>query len=191
VLRSHRDWFRTREVYGAAYRALRKFYGREDFRICHVSVQKNHVHLIVEAANRVALSRGMRGFVTQLAREINAADGNGNRCGARVFRFRYHATQITTPRQARNELAYVLNNWRKHGEDWINGRQRAAKVDPYASGLTFSGWAGRKTPFAIPDRFTPLPVSPARTSLLTSEWERFGRIDPWEVPRRPFATWRF
>src|SRR5688500_4696875 len=32
------------------------------FRIVHLSIQSNHVHLLVEASDRDALSRGMQGF---------------------------------------------------------------------------------------------------------------------------------
>ena len=35
----------------------------------------------------------------------------------KVFQFRYHRVDITTPRQMRCALAYVLNNWRRHRED--------------------------------------------------------------------------
>lgn len=30
---------------------------------------------------------------------------------------RYHDEVVSTPRQARHALAYVLNNWRKYRED--------------------------------------------------------------------------
>ncbi len=58
------------------------------------------------------------------ARAINRAAGRRGK----VFAFRYHATRITTPRQMRNTLAYVLNNWRRHGEDQRSARARAAKI---------------------------------------------------------------
>lgn len=41
------------------------------FRICHFSVQSNHVHLIVEATSRDTLSRGMQGLAIRLARAVN------------------------------------------------------------------------------------------------------------------------
>ena len=33
---------------------------REDFRLIHISIQRNPVHLLVEAAHKTALSRGMQ-----------------------------------------------------------------------------------------------------------------------------------
>lgn len=55
------------------------------------------------------------------------------------FADRYHDVPLTTPRQVRNCLAYVLNNWRRHGED----RDRAWNVDPFSTGIWFPGWKER------------------------------------------------
>src|SRR5213075_1332486 len=83
---------------------------REDFRIVHLSLQRTHVHLIVEAANKEALARGMQGFQISAAKHLNAAISKG-RPGPRrrgsVFPDRYHAEIITTPTQARHALNYV------------------------------------------------------------------------------------
>jgi REP element-mobilizing transposase RayT len=35
---------------------------RERFRIIHVSLQRDHVHMLVEAEDKAALARGMQGF---------------------------------------------------------------------------------------------------------------------------------
>jgi hypothetical protein len=47
----------------AVFRAIRRAFneGRQAFggRLCHFSVQKDHLHLLVEAANREALSRAL------------------------------------------------------------------------------------------------------------------------------------
>ncbi len=133
------------------------------------------MHLIVEAANRRALSRGMQSFTINAARAINA----DHTSSGKVWESRYHATQIRTARQARTTLAYVLNNWRRHCEDFANGRLRTAKLDPYASGVSFDGWT---EPFAAPADYRPLPVSPPGTRLLCHEWKRFGPLDPHEAP---------
>jgi hypothetical protein len=133
--------------------------------------------LLVEAADRRALTRGMQSFAINAARAINAVNGDRGK----VFQHRYHATQITTARYARHALAYVLNNWRRHRQDLQSLRALRAMFDPYASALTFRGWRGAPR-VAPPARYTPLPVSPPRTSLLRSDWRSFGLIDPLEVP---------
>ncbi|HEY1552529.1 MAG TPA: transposase [Kofleriaceae bacterium] len=164
---------------GAVYRALRRvlvrYLGRAEFRIVHVSIQRNHVHLLVEATDRRALTRGMQSFAINAARAIQRGPG-------KVFAYRYHSTQIKTASYARNALAYVLNNWRRHRED----ARTDATLDPYASGTAFSGWSQR-TRFDVPEGYAPLPVSPPRTQLLVFDWQQFGRIDVYEQPG-PAAT---
>ena len=53
-----------------------RHYRREDCRIVHLSIQGNHVHLLVEAENRMALARGMQAFEISAAKHINAAVSN-------------------------------------------------------------------------------------------------------------------
>jgi putative transposase len=164
---------RTREFYARVHCALRGTLGRDDFRIVHVSLQNKHLHLLVEASDRRALTRGMQSFTIRLARIFNR---DTNR-GGRVFVYRYHATQIRTARHARNALAYVLNNWRRHR---VDRDQPTAKLDRYSSGVSFDGWRGGR--LRVPPGYDPLPVSPPRTNLLGSEWQKFGLIDVWERP---------
>ena len=100
-----------------------------------------------------------------------------------MFSDRYHATVIGSAKQCRSELAYVLNNWRRHREDLGGVAQRRAKVDPYSSGIVFPGWAGREgVPFAWPRGYQPLPVSYPTTWLLTDGWRRWGSIALEERP---------
>ncbi len=183
VLRTaaHIPGLRQPRTYQATCRVLVRYLGREDFRVVHVSIQENHFHFLMEATDRESLSSGMRSLAINLARAINRALGSYGK----VFAHRYHVTQITTARQARNSLAYVLNNWRKHRQDFANGRMLTAKLDPYASGLAFDGWCQNGVGairFATPVGYEPLPVSPPSTALLRSEWKRFGRIDVFECP---------
>lgn len=149
--------------------------GREGFRICHISIQHSHLHLIIEARNKRALSDGMKSFGTSLARHYHAKYGG---CGP-IAEFRYAARQVTTRRYARHALSYVLNNWRRHKVDFENGHESPWKLDPYSSAISFTGWTER---FAIPKDYDPLPVSPPQTGLLRSGWQEYGRISPVEVP---------
>lgn len=168
---------RNGRVYRTIRRVLVRYLGRNDFRIIHLSIQHNHLHFIVEAAGKGALSRGMQSLAINCARALNDELGRDGK----VFEFRYQATQIRTPRQARNTLAYVLNNWRRHREDLFCAATRKASLDPYASGISFPGWAGVPR-FASPGGYVPLPVSPPSTCLLAFEWRRHGAIDPFERP---------
>jgi hypothetical protein len=58
--------------------------------------------------------------------------------GGRVFD-RYHARTLTPPREVRNCVAYVLNNWRYHGEDGTRATSHWL-VDQYATSIAFDGW---------------------------------------------------
>jgi REP element-mobilizing transposase RayT len=174
--RTGRLSWRTRTYYDHVRRALRGMLGREDFRVCQISIQNTHLHLLVEAVDRAALTRGMQSFGIRLARQVHSDGG----CG-KVFEYRYHATQIRTAWHARHALAYVLNNWRRHQLDWANGRVLAQNLDVYASGISFDGWTDRR-PFLIPRGYEPLPVARAETALLGFEWKRYGLIEFFETP---------
>jgi len=194
TLRITREVGRLRRMsaYQAFRRALITVLARGDFRVVHISIQATHVHLICEAEDRIALSKGIRALSISAAHRLNAAigeeRGTGRRKG-RVFTDRYHAKVIGSARQCRNELAYVLNNWRRHREDLAGAAQRRAKVDPYSSGVAFPGWAGREGVwFAWPRGYEPLPVSYPTTWLLTDGWRRWGPIALDERPGpRPVA----
>jgi REP element-mobilizing transposase RayT len=158
------------------------------FRIVHISIQRDHIHLIVEAANKVALSRGMQSFQISAAKHINRAfsakAGLAVRRRGSVFPDRFHQEVITTPRQARHALAYVLNNWRKHGQD-KGELQRTWKVDPFSTGATFGGWKELENSdvmWPLRDTYAPLAVYYPKTWLLREGWRRHGLIRTTEVP---------
>jgi REP element-mobilizing transposase RayT len=166
-------------IYAAIQRAVAACIGRTDFRIVHTSIQGNHLHLIVEADNKRALSDGMRAFMISATRHIN----NTLARKGTVFAARYHAVQLTTPKQVRNALAYCLNNWRRHREDLAGPRQRTAQVDPYSSGILFDGWKSSPSWFPIPDGYSPLPVCGPRSWLLRVGWRKhYPLIGLREVP---------
>ena len=129
---------RDRDGYRAIRRVLARYLGRDEFRVVHVSLQHNHIHLLVEARDQYVLARAMQSFAINAARAINKS----NRAYGKVFAHRYHATQITTASHARSALAYVLNNWRRHREDVASVKTMNARLDPYSSGISFTGWVG-------------------------------------------------
>ncbi len=147
---------------------------RGDFRVVHFSLQRDHVHLIVEARDRVALGRGLKSIGSRLAR---AAHRIFHRCGP-VLAERYHLSLLRSPRQVRNALAYVLLNARHY----FFQRTRSAPpvwADAASSAAWFRDWH-RAPPGAA--NFEASPVAEPQTWLLTSGWLRHGRIDPAELP---------
>jgi REP element-mobilizing transposase RayT len=164
---------RSEAILAELRRVLAKGRERLGMRVVHYSIQDDHMHLVVEAADRRALSRGMRGLDVRLARGVNRAIG---RHGS-VLGERYHARALRTPREVRSALAYVLLNWRKH--------TRSGRVawDLASSGPVFEGWQG-----ADPgDRLGPEIIGEiARTRAPPHGWllgwRRAGLVDPEEVP---------
>ena len=178
---------RRRSVYHAIRAATLTAARREDFRIVHLSVQRTHIHLIVEAHDKDALASGMQGFQISAAKHLNAAISDG-RPGPRrrgpVFPDRYHAEIITSPRQARHAISYVLNNWHKHDEDRAE-LARTWRIDPYSSGVMFPDWKERiDEPFLWrgPPTYDPLMVRRPQSWLLREGWKRHGLISYREVP---------
>jgi len=174
VLRTTREVgnLRTRHAYRAFRAALARCADKGDYRVVHISIQANHVHLLVEADDKHALTLGMQGLAISAAKRLNR---ELRRRRGEVFPFRYHATPIDTPTQARNALAYVLNNWRHHRADW----RAPWRIDPFSSAWQFAGWS-RPHRHAPPRE--PLPVARAAAWLLTDGWERAGPIHLDEVP---------
>jgi len=145
------------------------------FRVVEFAILHNHLHLIVEADDRIRLSRGVAGLKIRIAKRSNKMLG---RKGA-FFAERYHARELTTPQEVRNGLQYVLNNARKHAAE--HGRRfRRDWLDPYSSALTFNGWIDR-----IDRRVARRHVAvtrPAETWLLRHGWRMLGRLDPNAIP---------
>ena len=141
---------RRRRSFRIVERALWAAGTRSDARICHYSVQGNHVHMLVEASDKRALSSAMRSLAIRLGLGLNKLMQKKGR----VVAHRYHARALRTPTEVRNALGYVLNNRRKHAAE----QQRALRadfVDPYSS--------------EAPHDFTP----PApQTWLLACGWRR-------------------
>ncbi len=177
---------RRRDIYHAIRKALVTTFRDDKFRIVHISIQSTHVHLLVEAHDRMALARGMQGFQISAAKHINAAisKGKATRRRGSVFPDRYHAEIITSRRRARHALAYVLNNWRKHAAHREPLLANHA-VDPFSSGPSFEGWRDLGEALdVLPDSYDPLPVWPPKTWLLAEGWKVYGLIGTTETPGR-------
>jgi hypothetical protein len=128
--------------------------------------------MLVEAKSREGLSRGVQGLSIRLARAINRAC----RRTGKVWADRYHARALRTPREVRNALVYVLNNWRKHGQGAV-----APLIDWCSSAPWFAGWKDR--PSAMLPRGVEVPIVAPETWLLRVGWLRHGTLAPDERPR--------
>jgi hypothetical protein len=188
-----------RGVIGDTNRVLR---GR--FRICHFSVQGDHLHLLVEADDGGWLRRGMHSLVARLAFRVNRLLMQSGR----VIADRWYGRALETARAVRRALVYVLGNFRKHGQSAVlggpcresgsapgavserNGFRNA--VDVFSSAPYFSGYrefrgqapvsvCASLIPAVISTR-GPLPISDPQTLLLATWWKRLGLLSVLEGP---------
>ena len=162
-LRAGVPWKRLKQAFAG---------GRERFglRLVHFSVQGNHIHLLVEATDRRALTRGMKGLGVRIAKTLNRMM---RRKGA-VYADRYWARPLRTKEEVRNALIYVLCNSDKHALS-IPGRGSVRRTsfsavthDPYVE-----GWDARSS--AHPPVADETTVA-ARTWPLKREVWAWGQV---------------
>ena len=114
---------RTRRCFGALARAFWGGANRFGFKLVHYSVQGNHVHLLVEAKDERALSKGMCGLGVRVAKGLNRVMSRHGK----VLDDRYHGHILRTPTEVRRAREYLLQNARRHYG--VVGR------DPYTSAV--------------------------------------------------------
>jgi REP element-mobilizing transposase RayT len=165
---------RCRAFVREARRSFASACERGSFRLVHFSIQRDHLHLLVEADDARALGRGMKSIAARVARCVNQVF---RRTGAALLG-RYYVRALRTPREVRNAIAYVLLNARKHWKQRF-GSAPPVRIDDASSGAWFTGWVHRNQPVSASE---PPPVAGARTWLLRVGWRRHGAIDPREVP---------
>jgi REP element-mobilizing transposase RayT len=196
TLRARIAPLRSQHVFPTVRLALLRAARRDPdaFRLLHYSVQRDHVHLLVEARDERALSSGMRSIAIRVARYVNDLL---RRRGA-LWADRWHGRALKTPREVRAVLVYVLANFRKHSRV----RCRTG-IDPYSSGEWFDGWRhwapgeGRAPPWAELARWADWDrgaagngageasarvVATPRTWLARVGWRRRGPIALDEAP---------
>jgi len=161
---------RRRRAVRALREVIRAVRERRGFRVVHYSIQGDHLHLVVEADGRAALSNGLNALGARLARRVSRIFARRGR----VFRERYCMRVLRSPREVRHALAYVLNNARKHGALRVPG------IDPASSGCFLRHWSRVvRNPRGRPG---DPEVVRARSWLLRVGWQRWGKADPAYVP---------
>ena len=120
---------------------------RFEVRVVQACVQGNHVHLLVEAPDQIALGRAMKGLAVRIARGLNRM----MHMGGRVLGDRYHARPLRSPSAVRSVMHYIRHNHQHHGLSH-------AVIDEYSSDALLSGI-----------------LPPATLWVLTVGWQR-GRV---------------
>ena len=138
---------------------------RFGMRICHYSVQSNHIHLLIEADDRDCYIRGMRGLTTRLARNLNKHWGRKGK----LFTDRYDGKRMADGLHVQNSIRYLGGNDLKH-----NCAYTITPFDPCSSAAAFKGWVeGDLCQYEMPEEFAfalDPPVAKPRSAMLTDTW---------------------
>ncbi|MGE5047020.1 MAG: transposase [Deltaproteobacteria bacterium] len=143
-----RVWnLRSRRCFRLIERSLEAARGRFGLRVIEFAVLGNHLHLVVEADDSEALSRGMQGLNIRIAKALNALMGKAGR----VFADHYHPRLLLSPTQLVNAIAYVLGNAEHHYGEAGTDRYSSAACDRSRvlaeprSWLLRTGWRRART----------------------------------------------
>lgn len=109
-VRRHVWNLRSQRCFRPIASALRAVRERVGFRVVHFTVQGNHLHLVVEADDRSAMSNGMRALLIRVAKRLNSLMGTHGR----LYADRFHERILTSPNEVRNVVRYVLGNHTHH-----------------------------------------------------------------------------
>ena len=143
-VRRHVPSLRARRRFNVLKQSFVRFCrARPGFRLVHFAVLSNHLHFIVEADSKPALSMGLQKLLHSISRRLNAlnvrehggtistkAGGYSRLSGwlGRLFADRYHAHVLRTPTEMAHVVRYVLENASHHyGEPSKRAR------DPFTS----------------------------------------------------------
>ena len=152
---------RSRRSFRVIAAALRVGADRFGVQVVQFSVQGNHIHLLVEAPDRDALAKAMKGLSVRFAKGLNRMMGRSGR----VIADRFHSRVLGTPSEVRRAMDYIRNNARKHAAQ--RGDHHAASyIDPFSSDgsdialpaattwLVREGWRRAPAPMAHPPHLT-------------------------------------
>lgn len=145
-VRDHVPNLRARRRFNVIKQAFVKFCAPKtvSFRLVHFAVLSNHLHFIIEADSKRALSMGLQKLLHSISRRLNALSvrehggtfstkrgpyGTLRGWLGRVFTDRYFAHLLSTPTEMANALRYVWGNAVRHYGH--GGRQDRA--DPFSS----------------------------------------------------------
>jgi REP element-mobilizing transposase RayT len=83
---------------------------RHGFRVVHDSIQRDHVHLLIEAQSNHSIACGMKSVGARIGKLANRLFQRGGK----VLDGRYHLRALRTPLEVHRALRYVLLNHRHH-----------------------------------------------------------------------------
>jgi REP element-mobilizing transposase RayT len=80
-------------------------------RLIHFTIQRDHVHMLIETNDKKQLGRAMQAMGISLAKSLK----NLTKKKLRIFKDRYHVHILKTLKEVQNAKSYILGNALKHG----------------------------------------------------------------------------
>jgi hypothetical protein len=161
--------FREERIYRAILAELAEA-KRRGTRVLQYSAQHDHLHIMFEGGSRLELGKKLRTLVSRIALAVNRVAGRRGQ----LFGDRYHRHDLTSPREVRTALRYILFNTRKHAQSYD-------PLDAMSSTPWFAHWSPESTPdadrlAAARARWWPQgsPLSAPKTWLAEKGWLRAG-----------------
>jgi hypothetical protein len=165
---------RVHKIFADVLRAQRRRRYKDEFRVVHFSIQRDHLHLVVEAdteraasAGYNALRSGISGLAIAFARRLNKLLSRKGQ----VWADRYHRRDLKTPKEVSVGYLYIFGNYTHHGE-WSYGD---GVLDIHSSAWVFEGWVLPREPPPT-DLLPLLPVCRAQTWLASKGYLKHGRL---------------
>ena len=100
---------------------------RHGFRVVHYSIQRDHVHLLIEAHSNHSIACGMKSVGARIGKLANRLFQRSGK----VLDGRYHLRPLRTPLEVHRALRYVLLNHRHHAAQ----RRKSKQLDRSRSEL--------------------------------------------------------
>ena len=129
---------------------------RHGFRVVHYSIQRDHVHLLIEAHTNHSIACGMKSVGARIGKLANRLFQRKGK----VLDGRYHLRPLRTPLEVHRALRYVLLNHRHHAAQQHSSTPMPSiprvQPDPASSGRWFDGWRIA----TVPPNPTSTPKSP-------------------------------
>ena len=120
-VRENKADIKSKQVLRALHHAIMRA-RYKGLKIVHYTLEHNHIHLLVEAADKRIVHLGMQALGISLSKRINKI-----KCAkGTVYKHRYHLGKITSPRELKNVLHYIFNNGIHHS-------RTHSILDPYNS----------------------------------------------------------
>jgi REP element-mobilizing transposase RayT len=101
---------RNKIIFQKISRAITKARNK-GIRLVHFTIQRDHVHMLIEAENKNQLGKAMQALGISFSKSLKSL----TKTKLKIFKDRYHVHILKTLKEVRNAKSYILGNAIKHG----------------------------------------------------------------------------